>query len=352
MKKPIFLAPLVLSLALAACEFATSAVAPSITGGGVGGQPIAIVPLDAAQVGQPSGSPVGARVAQLQSDLARLQQAGIRQVQRATQLQADMDASVASYQIAIGTLKSGQPGATAANSAGEWQRAQAQLRTVSATLDQMSGLSNDVAKNVAFAAFLLQSIREADAAPNAVDQDRRQLGLLENSANQTSVSLDRLLEGLRQQVLSQSHFLGVEGAKLAQIAPPSVGPITGAPLPPQPAAAAPSGHTAAPAGAGLASGRPFVVIRFDNPGVEYEQQLYEAVSAALARAPDVAFDLVAVAPAIGTSEEITSNSEAARASSEKVMRSLLNMGLPADRVSVSQLTDPGIQSNEVRLYVR
>jgi hypothetical protein len=351
MKKPIFLAPLVVSLALGACEFATSAVAPSIMGGGVGGQPIAIVPLDAAQLGQPSGSPIGARVTQLQSDLARLQQAGVRQVQRATQLQADMDASVASYQIAVGTLKSSQPAGTAANSAGQWQHAQAQLRTVSATLDQMSGLSNDVAKNVAFAAFLLQSIREASAAPNAVVQDRTQLGLLENSANQTSVSLDRLLEGLRQVVLSQSHFLGVEGAKLAQIAPPSasVGTITSAPLPPQPTA---SGHVAAPAGAGLASGRPFVVIRFDNPGVEYEQQLYEAVSAALARAPDVGFDLVAAAPAFGTSEEITSNSEAARASSEKVMRSLLAMGLPADRISVSQVTDPNVQGTEVRLYVR
>ena len=30
----------------------------------------------------------------------------------------------------------------------------------------------------------------------------------------------------------------------------------------------------------------------------------------------------------------------------------MNMGLPADRVSVSQLTDPSVQSNEVRLYVR
>lgn len=352
MKNPIFFAPLVVSLALAACEFATSAVAPSITGAGVGGQPISIVPLDAAQLGQPSGSPVGARVAQLQSDLARLQQSGIRQVQRAIQLQADMDASVASYQIAVGTLKSGQPGA--ANSAGEWQRAQAQLRTVSTTLDQMSGLSSEVAKNVAFAAFLLQSIREANAAPNVTVQDHTQLGILENSANQTSVSLDRLLEGLRQQVLSQSHFLGVEGAKLAQIAPPGVGAIASAPPPtaPQPTAAPSSAHVAGPAGAGLASGRPFVVIRFDHPGVEYEQQLYEAVSAALARSPEVGFDLVAVAPGGGTAEEAVSNAEAARQSMERVRSSLLNMGLPGDRVSISQLTDPNIQGNEVRLYVR
>jgi hypothetical protein len=34
------------------------------------------------------------------------------------------------------------------------------------------------------------------------------------------------------------------------------------------------------------------------------------------------------------------------------MRSLLDMGLPADRVSTSQVTDPNIQSNEVHLYVR
>jgi len=37
---------------------------------------------------------------------------------------------------------------------------------------------------------------------------------------------------------------------------------------------------------------------------------------------------------------------------EKVRQSLASMGLPADRVSITQLTDPNIQSNEVRLYVR
>ena len=133
------------------------------------------------------------------------------------------------------------------------------------------------------------------------------------------------------------------------MAPPSaVAPANVAMSPQVPAEA----HVAGPAGAGLASGRPFVVIRFDNPGVEYEQQLYEAVSAALARSPDVAFDLVAVAPAGATSEESVWNAEAARESTQKVMQSLLEMGLPADRVSLSQMTDPNIQINEVHLYVR
>jgi hypothetical protein len=31
---------------------------------------------------------------------------------------------------------------------------------------------------------------------------------------------------------------------------------------------------------------------------------------------------------------------------------LLNMGLPQDRLSVSQVTDPNVQTNEVHIYVR
>jgi hypothetical protein len=346
MKRLRLLSLLVAAATLAGCEFASNAVAPSVVGGAgsAPGAPTAIVPLDVSKLGQPSGTSAGIRIAKFRTDLAQLQHAAIQEIQRGTQLQADMDASVATYKIAMGTIDSSrQANAAAPVPADAWRNAQAQLQTISSVLDRMSGLSNEVAKNVAFGAFLGQSIRETNAAPDATDLDRQQLKLLEDSTTQTSTSLDQLLGGLRQQVLQQSHFLGTEGARLAQIAPPGA-PVNAAvsPQPQQPT------HVAAPAGAGIASGRPFVVIRFDNPGVEYEQQLYEAVSAALARSPSVAFDLVGAAPATGTPED----SEAARASMERVRQSLMNMGLPADRVSISQLTDPDIQSNEVRLYVR
>lgn len=354
MKKSSILVLLVVALALGACEFVGSAVAPSVTGGAVGAtaQPAAIIPLDVSKLGAPTGTSAGARITQFRSDLAQLQQAAVQQVQRGRQLQADMDASVAGYQIAVSTIKTRQQDGIASDeSVGAWQHAQAQLRTISATLDRMNGLSSEVAKNVAYAAYLQQSIRAANTASDAVEEDRRQLRVLEDATTQTATSLDQLLDGLRQQVLRESRFLGAEGAKLAQMAPPAIGAAANAGVSPQQSAVPPA-QTAGPAGAGLASGRPFVVIRFDNPGVEYEQQLYEAVSAALARSPNVAFDLVAVAPATGTTEEVAQNSEAARASTEKVMRSLLNMGLPADRVSLSQVTDPNVQSNEVHLYVR
>ena len=349
MKRLPFLSLLVAAAALAGCEFASNAVAPSVVGGAgsAPGSPTAIVPLDVAKLGQPSGTSAGIRIAKFRTDLAQLQNAAIQEVQRGTQLQADMDAAVATYQIAMGTIDSNrQANAAAPVPPDAWRNAQAQLQTISSVLDRMSGLSNEVAKNVAFAAFLGQSIRETNSATDATDLDRQQLALLEGSTTQTATSLDQLLGGLRQQVLQQSHFLGTEGARLAQIAPPAAAVSAGTPLQQQPVQQ--STHVPGPAGSGIASGRPFVVIAFDNPGVEYEQQLYEAVSAALARSPNVAFDLVGAAPATATPED----AEAVRASMERVRQSLANMGLPGDRVSISQLTDPDIQSNEVRLYVR
>src|SRR3546814_11965196 len=68
-----------------------------------------------------------------------------------------------------------------------------------AALDQMNGLSGQVAKNVAFSAYLLQSIRAAGTAPDAVDEDRRQLQILEGATAQTSASLDQLLDARKQE---------------------------------------------------------------------------------------------------------------------------------------------------------
>ncbi len=405
MKKLGVVALMVVASALSGCEFAGNALLPSFTG-----QPArapvpqaVIVPLDPSALGAPSGTSAGTRIAQFRPDLVQLQRAGGRQLLRGQQLQADMAGSIRGYWAALGVLQpapldgAGETAATggsgdipdAAESATDgtvaggtesgdagalsptavaapldrvaaWQQAQAQLRTLSATLDQMNGLAGEVAKNVAYSAYLRQSIRAAGTAPDAVEEDHRQLARLENATAQTSAALGQLLDSLRQDVLRQSHFLGTEGARLAQIAPPGAVADSGtmppqSQLPPSSLSQLPPSspsQLAGPAGSGLASGRPFVVIRFDDPGIQYEQRLYDAVSAALAQSPHVGFDLVGVAPAAGAPEDIARNSEAARASMERVRNSLLGMGLSADRVSITQLTESGIQSNEVRLYVR
>jgi hypothetical protein len=113
--------------------------------------------------------------------------------------------------------------------------------------------------------------------------------------------------------------------------------------------------TAPPATPGEAAGsdgrRPLVVIRFARPDVEYEQALYLAVSEALARKPDADFDVVAVAP-----RKVVAKSPLAANESQKnadaVMRALANMGLPAERMTLSATTSDAVDSNEVHLYVR
>ncbi len=134
-------------------------------------------------------------------------------------------------------------------------------------------------------------------------------------------------------------------------------PVAAAPAAPaaqgaEPGASAQSSPPAGAPGAGLSSGRPFVVIRFDDRNVDYEPQLYDAVNAALGRSPNVAFDLVAVAPRGGTPEEAVQSADAARSDADRVMRSLLDMGLPPERIGRAEVSDPNIQTDEVRLYVR
>ena len=108
----------------------------------------------------------------------------------------------------------------------------------------------------------------------------------------------------------------------------------------------------APPGSGLASGRPYVVIRFTESSVDYEKALSEAVKRAVARKPDLAFDLVAVTPRAGTAEELADLTEKAHAEAAAVMKSLNDLGIGPERVSMMTWTGQPTDVNEIRLYIR
>jgi len=98
--------------------------------------------------------------------------------------------------------------------------------------------------------------------------------------------------------------------------------------------------------------RPLMVIRFDRTNVAYEQALYTAVSRALERRPGAVFDVVAVAPSSGTPGQVALNTTTAKRNADAVVRSLTNMGLPADRINLSSTTSSSAQTSEVQIYVR
>ena len=94
------------------------------------------------------------------------------------------------------------------------------------------------------------------------------------------------------------------------------------------------------------------MIHFDQPGLEYEQPLYYAVSLALKLRPSVSFDLVSVAPAQNSIGQLTEAADTAHRNAEEVLRSLTSMGLPVSRIRVIAGTAKEARANDVLLFVR
>ena len=86
--------------------------------------------------------------------------------------------------------------------------------------------------------------------------------------------------------------------------------------------------------------------------MEYQQALYNALSAALERRPQAYFTLVAVAAGQGSPADVALNVSKSIQNADDVVRTMANMGLPADRLQMSSTTSPEISTNEVRIYVR
>ena len=159
---------------------------------------------------------------------------------------------------------------------------------------------------------------------------------------------------------------GAPGASPSTAAAPAAGAATDGDTGPGPGAGASAGTKRQasdqhpvdgqgshdPAAAAVGQRRPLVVIRFDRPDVRYEPALYTAVSRALERRPSAIFDVVAVSPGTGGKAETANGADEARRHAEAVMRALSNMGLPADRLTLSALSRAGIGGNEVRIFVR
>ena len=95
-----------------------------------------------------------------------------------------------------------------------------------------------------------------------------------------------------------------------------------------------------------------MVIRFDRNNVEFRQALYAAISTALERRPQSTFDLVAVAPNMGSPADVALAANASKRHAEPVLQALGEMGLPSNRVTLSSTTSPSVQTNEVHIYVR
>ena len=306
--------------------------------------------------GAPTGTYVGAKVQQLRQDLVNMQAAISGHNNELQQLRnTTVQHSQAYHGIVAAISARLQVGTTPGNPVlvQQWNEAQSNLDRLDSDIAGMNSLETKVTADSAMSSFLLESVKAAYGLSGAVDEDHRQLAILEDETNRTVVLIDRLLNELNQDVRRQSDYISRERGNLSTLSLAiSNGELYGQSL------ANRAYRSATPAGPGMpgyasaAGGRPLVVIRFDRPRVEYKQALYGAVSKALERRPDASFELVAVSAQKGSPAEAAINATAAKKNAEDVMRSLNSMGLPPGRVTMSSATSNTASSNEVHLYVR
>ena len=312
-------------------------------------KPVGVTP------GQDTGTFVGRKVAELRSELQRLQDQvsthnGQLQVQR-----AEMVANAQNYHGLVASINSRlQVGTTPGNPilVQQFNSAQTSLDNLNVGIASMNKLATSVSGMSTMSSYLAESTRAAFGVSGAVDEDHRQLTILEDEVDQTVVLIERLLTETTEDIRRQSSYVASERSNLNTVAAGiKTGEIYGASL---------NNVAQSASGPGPIAGkpmdtsgrRPLVVIRFDRDKVPYQQALYNAVGKVLERRPDASFDLVAVAPTSGGPARVALNSTKARRQAEEVLRSLVEMGLPPARVAVSGKTIASALTNEVHLYLR
>ncbi len=309
-----------------------------------------------------TGTFVGANVAQHAGELESLKSGIDLANARFQQLRGVTEQNAQRYYAIVAAISARlQIGTTPSNPVlvSQWNTAQSELDRILTDIAALNTLANDIAGQSAMSAYLLNSIRAAYALSGAVEEDHRQLARVEDEVNRSIVLIDRLLGEMTDTISRQTVYVNNERRHLTTLSlAVKNGEMFGPPLANRAftaAVVAPgySSQSLAAAGrTGITGRQPLLVIRFDRPDVPYQQALYTALSQALERLPATTFDVVAVAPNRGTPAEVSLNSNKSKRNAERVFRSLTEMGLPGDRITLSTATSTAAQTNEVHVYVR
>ena len=176
---------------------------------------------------------------------------------------------------------------------------------------------------------------------------------MQDEIKRKTVELTRLLEDLNETVRRRDIYLAAERRRLTQLASAiSVGESFGlglGTLKSLPVLDEKENNKQESSDTNV-SGNPIAVLKIEGESLKYNQGLFGAVSAALERTPDATFTLVAVSSSAGNASEKAQRAANAREEAGKVISSLISMGMPADRLSVTELALSEIEDPEVRLY--
>jgi len=305
------------------------------------------------EAGNDTGTAVSKTVGSLRTQLSTLQGSLMASAQRYTDLRSSGAAAAGAYHESRAHITTHlQMGTTRGNPelVAEWNRAQSALDQLAGNINGLNAVGTAVASDASTAHYMLDQINATFNVSGAVDDDHRQLSVLQDETNQSIVLVDRLLTNISADVQRQTAYVATERANLTTLASAiKNGELYGADLgSPMISAAGGSPRTSSFA----YSGTPLVVIRFDHAEVDYRQILYAALQQALQTRPGAAFSIVAVSPTRGTVTAVQLAQTAAYRHAQEVLRSMTDLGVAASRLAVASATDPSATSSEVRVFVR
>jgi hypothetical protein len=306
-------------------------------------------------------TPVTQKAAELSDQMDQMHGKTSAYARRLQELQNNGDLQSAAYYTLVASINADlQTGTTPGNPilVDRWNTAQDKLNALSQSASFLNTLAMDLSYHASNLSFLLESTQAAFALSGAVDEDHKKLTSIEDSVNQDLIAANRLMLMVNDDLSRRSSYLRTERGNLQTLSLAIAnGELYGQNLTNGVFKRAAAGDLSlnkpgADTPAATPARKPLVIIRFDHPNVNYDQPLYTAISQALEKYPAAKFDLVAVSMAEGNPAKMAMSSSDARKNGEEVLRAMIKMGLPIERVSLSAANSRDVLNSEVHIYIQ
>ena len=241
----------------------------------------------------------------------------------------------------------------------QYDQAQSELDNIEEYMREINLLNQKVNADAGVVALLKSTLNKTLRLAGAIDQDHRQLELLEDDTEKLEIYIARLINEITEEISRQAGFAKIENQNMLVMAVAirngeamGTGILNRSFLAAQALAEAGAPDEQLEVPRVNITGLPLVVIRFDDPDIDYEKTLFDAIGTTIDKKAGANFGLVAVSP-IGKNEgETRINSSKVKKYAERVLRSLVSFGLPSKRVALSAKTSGDVVVPEVHIYVQ
>ena len=311
---------------------------------------------------EPSGTFVGQKIPPLREDFDSVTEAFLIHRDSYEEIKNRVYGAATQYYGTVAAINTKlQLGTTPGNPVlvKQYDEAQTELKNIESYSREVNLLNQKVTADAGVVALLKSTINKTLRLAGAIDQDHRHLEVLEDDVEKIEVNIARIINEITEEVSRQSGFMRIENQNLLTVAVAiRNGEAMGTGIRNRAFLAAQALADVGPPDKQLEvkrvniTGLPLVVIRFDDPNIDYEKTLYDAIGITVDKKPDASFGLVAVAP-IGKNEgETRINASKVKKYAERVLRSLVSFGLPSKKVALSAKTSGDVVVPEVHIFVQ